>query len=237
MKKFLMSFVCILLVVAMAMPVMVMADDEDDLEDLIGLAILGSMLEEAENSGNRTSKKKSPSVPASTAPVTPVSPYMANVHTNGGELNVRSKASKSGRVLTKLYNGASLTVVGQTGSWYQVNANGVTGFVPTRYVQGTPQAYTQTYVQQPVVQQSVVQTGAASGYYAIVNPTNNFVYMRSAPNKSAQPVGVYYLGYRLRILQDLGEWLQVMDESTGSTGYMVKNLVQITTAGAGGLNG
>jgi len=222
--------VALLMVLVLTLPLCLsvsLADELDDLSDedieaLIYLAILDEALKESDsgsndnNNNSSRSKTKSPYVPASTAPVTAVTPYYANVKTNGGVLNVRNKANKGATILLKLSNGSQLMVKGYTGSWLQVEVNGLTGFVPSRYVTGAIQtAPAASYVAQAQLPQT-----QNSGYYAIVNPTNNFVNMRATPSTDSQVINVYYYGYRLKVIAQMGEWSQVYDEATGRTGYM-----------------
>lgn len=49
-------------------------------------------------------------------------------------LRVRSGASTSASVIGSLTNGASVTVTGKSGSWYQISYNGGTGFVSADYI-------------------------------------------------------------------------------------------------------
>ena len=221
--------IALLLVLVMTLPLCCMpvalADDWDDLDDddiaaLIFLAALDEAMNEYDNeqssrssSSSSSSKSKKPNVPASTAPVTYVTPYNANVQTNGGVLNIRNKANKGATILAKLSNGSPLIVKGYTGSWLQVEANGVTGFVPSRYVTGAVQTAVPAY-------NTSVPATTAQGSYAIVNPSNNFVNMRATPSTDSQVISVYYYGYRLKVLSQMSDWCQVLDEATGRTGYM-----------------
>lgn len=237
MKKIIATLLVLVLVLPLCLtPVVSLADDWDDMSDedieaflglMIGLAALdeeysgSSSSSSNRSSSSSSSKAKSPSVPASTAPVTQVTPYNANVKTNGGVLNVRNRANKGATILTKLSNGSPLVVTGYTGQWLQVNANGVTGYVPSRYVTGSTGA-AQTYSTQPVA--GNVYNGGQ--YYVIVNPTNNFVNLRAQPSKESQILGVYYYGYQLKVLSENNGWCQVLDEATGKTGYIMQSLVQ-----------
>ena len=237
--------VALLLVLVLTLPLCVsvsLADDdftEDDLAALVFLAALDEAADEYESNQSRSrnrssSKSKTPSVPASTAPVTAVNPYYANVQTNGGVLNVRNKANKGATILCKVNNGTQLLVKGYTGSWLQVEVNGVVGFVPSRYVSGSVQTAAPVaaapvaaapVMAAPVQQQYPQAQGAV--YYAIVNPSNNFVNMRATPSTNSQVVGVYYYGYRLRVIANMGEWSQVYDEATGRSGYMASRFLMV----------
>ena len=79
-------------------------------------------------------KKPNPTVPPSKEKVTEIEPYIANVKTSGSDLNIREKANQGATVLLKVDNGTEIKVIGTTGQWLKVTANGVTGFVPAKYV-------------------------------------------------------------------------------------------------------
>ena len=65
----------------------------------------------------------------------------------------------------------------------------------------------------------------AANYYVIVNPTNNYVNMRWEASKTAPVRRIYYYGARLKVLSENANWCQVLDESTGEVGFMLKNLL------------
>ena len=66
-------------------------------------------------------------------------------------------------------------------------------------------------------------------YYVIVNPTNNYVNMRWEASKSAPVRRVYYYGAQLKVISENAYWCQVMDESSGEVGFILKSLLLRTT--------
>ena len=64
-----------------------------------------------------------------------------------------------------------------------------------------------------------------ANYYAIVNPTNNYVNMRWEASKTSQVRKVYYYGAKLKVIAENAYWCQVMDEATGEVGFMLKSLL------------
>lgn len=66
--------------------------------------------------------------------VEPMTPRMGTVTLSSGTLNLRSRPSRTSRVIASIPNGATLTVVGQWQDWYVVNYRGMVGYVASRYV-------------------------------------------------------------------------------------------------------
>ena len=56
------------------------------------------------------------------------------VKTNGSNLNVRSGPGTDKKILGTVKNGASLTLTGYKGNWYQIDYNGKKGYVYSSYV-------------------------------------------------------------------------------------------------------
>lgn len=79
----------------------------------------------------------------------------------------------------------------------------------------------------------------SADYDVIVNPTNSYVNMRWEASKSSAVRRVYYYGARLHVVAENSYWCQVMDQSTGEVGFMLKSLLLRTydtvpaTAGSG----
>ncbi len=50
------------------------------------------------------------------------------VVTEGGNLNIRNKPGLEGDIIGKIPNGATVSILGETGNWYVVNYNGIEGY-------------------------------------------------------------------------------------------------------------
>ena len=231
MKKIAATLISLLL--AFVLSTGAIAEALGDLTDediaLLGLYFgLAAAYEEAQNSSNNTSNKRKErnyEVEYTRYTESEVPAYYANVETNGGELNVRVRANKGATIKKKLKNGTQLLVIGTTSNgWYKVRAGNVTGYVPSRYVSGSADSANYYFDESNIFNE----------YYAVVNPTNNFVNMRSAPNMSARVIAVYYYGQKLLVVSESGSWCEVYDEETGRTGYMKKELLLYNGDAAGG---
>ena len=66
--------------------------------------------------------------------VTPQSDRTGRVVTQSGGLNIRSRPSMNGSILTSAPNGTVLTVLGERNGWSTVNYNGVVGFARSGYI-------------------------------------------------------------------------------------------------------
>lgn len=68
-------------------------------------------------------------------PFVPAQPAREGVVSlSSGSLNIRSRPSLSSSVLTRAYNGARITVLGQWEDWYVVSYNSYTGYAASRYI-------------------------------------------------------------------------------------------------------
>lgn len=66
--------------------------------------------------------------------IEPMTPRMGTVSLAGGNLNLRSRPSRTSRIIASIPNGATLTVNGQWQGWYVVNYRGLVGYVASQYV-------------------------------------------------------------------------------------------------------
>lgn len=67
--------------------------------------------------------------------VEPQAPQQGRVNITSGYLNIRSKPSTNSTVLSRAYNGETLTILGQWQGWDVVNYRGTVGYAASRYIQ------------------------------------------------------------------------------------------------------
>lgn len=61
-------------------------------------------------------------------------PRDGTVATDGSNLNIRSMPNQNSAVIGVMPNRADVAVLGQTGNWYVVNYNGITGYAAADYI-------------------------------------------------------------------------------------------------------
>ena len=76
-------------------------------------------------------------------PITPETPeitkqiaYVYNL--DGGTLNVRPQPNTNQAAIGKLAEGEAVTIVGESGNWYEIEYNNSTGYVSKDYITFTP---------------------------------------------------------------------------------------------------
>lgn len=190
----------------------------------------------------KPTKKPNPTVPPSNEAVRGIAPYIANVKTNGSELNIREKANQGAMVLLKVANGTQIQVIGKTGQWLLVTTGSVTGFVPAKYVSemvalaATPVPNSMN----PGTASGTMTGGTAFSvnsfnpeqYNAVVNVGAGMAVMRTEPREAAQQKGKFYSGYSFRVLAEINGWCLVLDEAYGQAGYLLKTQLQRTNGNA-----
>lgn len=114
----------------------------------------------------------------------PVLAATGTVNTGASKLNLRSKASTSASVLTKIPGGSTVEVLGSPADgWYQVTFNGKTGYVASQYVD--------------------VETPK---YGKVTEAPLN---VRSAPSTSAAKCGRLSAGQQVEILEETNGWYKI----------------------------
>lgn len=124
------------------------------------------------------------------------------VSADGSALNMRSKPSTSGTILTRIPDGSAVLVTASNGSWASVSYNGVSGYcsmdylIPAGESEGSEATTTTTSQSNTTVATTVTTTTTTStealseelaGQY-VVSANGSYLNMRSGPNTSFKAV-------------------------------------------------
>ena len=158
--------------------------------------------------------------------VTDVESYTAYVKTKGSRLSVRLHPKTDARVLGKLPNGSELTVIGETEYFYKVTAGDLTGFVLSRYVtkddplEGRIPSYASSITNASFLYPSM-QALEPTLVTVRVPWEGGVLNMRRGPARTEKLVKYLKDGSILTALATDGVWVQVMDNRTYQTGYVM----------------
>ena len=92
------------------------------------------------------------------------------VKVGDSRLNVRTKASMSGKIIGKLYTGNKVEIKGEDGNWYKINYKGKTGYISKKYVKISSTTITEVEECSDVFQAQIgfnVRTGPSTSYSQI----------------------------------------------------------------------
>ena len=89
------------------------------------------------------------------------------VKVGDSRLNVRTKASTSGKIIGKLYTGNKVEIKGEDGNWYKIDYKGKTGYISKKYVKTSSTTITEVEECSDVFQAQIgfsVRTGPSTSY-------------------------------------------------------------------------
>lgn len=139
------------------------------------------------------------------------------VSRNGGKVNVRSGPGKNYGSVGSLATGTKLNVLLKGNGWYQISANGMTGFMSTEYISGAG-------------------GGGSTVRYAVVNnPKNTQVLnLRNIPSQDGMSIGQYYNGTQVKVVSYGATWCEVYVGT--KHGYMMTRYLRFTNGSTGSGN-
>lgn len=124
-------------------------------------------------------------------------------------VNMREKADSKSTLISKVNKGSTVTILGESGSFYQVSYNGKTGYISKSYVQ--------------VNTASTPNTGTTS----TTGTTTQSVRLTTKAGSGSSVVSVSK-GATVTILGESGNYYQV--SYNGKTGYVAKSSIQVSTS-------
>ncbi|MGH0950382.1 SH3 domain-containing protein [Bacillus mycoides] len=132
---------------------------------------------------------------------------------NASVLHVRAGSSTSHDVISRVYNGQSLNVIGEENGWFKINVNGQTGFVSGEFVSKNGAT------------NNNVSTGGNN------KVTADVLRVRTAPNTSSSVSGRVYEGQTLKVIGEENGWVKI--NHNGQTGYVSSQFVSGASSNTG----
>lgn len=136
---------------------------------------------------------------------------------NTSVLHVRAGSSTSHDIISRVYNGQSLDVIGEENGWFKINHNGKTGFVSGEFVS-----------KKGASNSNVSTTGGKN------KVTADVLRVRTAPNTSSSVSGRVYEGQTLNVIGQENGWVKI--NHNGQTGYVSGQFVSGVSANTGATN-
>lgn len=134
---------------------------------------------------------------------------LGNGTIKGNNINIRSKPSKTAKIVGKISN-KKVNILSKSGDWFKISCGSTTGWVSKDFVST-----------------SVSSTSATSAksetQYGLINKTN--VNIRSKPSKTAKIV-TSLSKKKVAILSSSGDWYKISYGKT--TGWVLKSLVSVS---------
>ena len=156
-------------------------------------------------------------VPTPTAGVSPGQWATLTLSSTSGRMHVRQGPSTSTPSWDILSHGARVEVLGETGEWSNIRANGVVGYVKTQYLVFDAAAATPTPVATPT---PAPTAGVSPGQWATLNlgSSSGRMHVRQGPSTSTPSLDIIAHGARVEVLGEVGEWSNI--RVNGVVGYV-----------------
>ncbi len=130
---------------------------------------------------------------------------------SGDSVRMRMGPSTDFAAIGTLSKGTSVKISGETGSWYEISANGKYGYMSKDYIKVVSTASTDTV-------EKMDKIGIVTG---------NGVRMRSGAGTSYSTIGYYDKGIHVKVTGKTGSWYAV--SYNGLSGYMSTDYVKLST--------
>ncbi|MED2841955.1 SH3 domain-containing protein [Bacillus toyonensis] len=154
---------------------------------------------------------------AATQTVQASAPNTSSYTVNADVLHVRAGSSTSQDIISRVYNGQSLNVIGEENGWFKINHNGKTGFVSGEFIS-----------KKGATNSNVSTTGGKN------KVTADVLRVRTAPNTSSSVSGRVYEGQTLNVIGQENGWVKI--NHNGQTGYVSGQFVSGVSANTGATN-
>ncbi|MEV5110811.1 SH3 domain-containing protein [Bacillus sp. LBA3-1-1.1] len=136
---------------------------------------------------------------------------------NASVLHVRAGSSTSHDIISRVYNGQTLNVIGEENGWFKINHNGKTGYVSGEFVSKNGEKTNNN-----------VSKGGNN------KVTADVLRVRTAPNTSSSVSGRVYEGQTLNVIGQENGWVKI--NHNGQVGYVSGEFVSGVSSNAGSSN-
>ncbi|PFL15897.1 peptidase M24 [Bacillus cereus] len=136
---------------------------------------------------------------------------------NASVLHVRAGSSTSHDIISRVYNGQTLNVIGEENGWFKINHNGQTGYVSGEFVS-----------KNGANTNNNVSTGGNN------KVTADVLRVRTAPNTSSSVSGRVYEGQTLNVIGQENGWVKI--NHNGQVGYVSGEFVSGVSSNTGSSN-
>lgn len=149
-------------------------------------------------------------------------------------VNMRAAATTDSSVLKVLDEGASISILGETGKWYRIYTEGKQGYIvkTCARIVGEGESVRPTATPTPTPEPTAApgQSSEETVYdRAKTGTATERVNMRQSPSASAKIVTVLAKGAKATVTGEAGGWYLVT--AGGKTGYVSANYMKVTEAG------
>ena len=135
----------------------------------------------------------------------------------GSYLNLRSSASTTGSVLTKLTNGKEVTVHSEMNGWAKVKANGKEGYVSAKYLSASaPSNSNSLSTPVPVAEPVAKPTTTTTKYVQVA--TGSYLNLRSSASTTSSVLTKLTNGKEVTVHSEGNGWAKV--KANGKEGYV-----------------
>ncbi|MEI2402090.1 SH3 domain-containing protein [Niallia taxi] len=149
---------------------------------------------------------------------TPTVTKYVNVDKNS-TLNMRSSASTSGSVVTKLSRGTAVTVISESNGWTKITASGKTGYVSSSYLTSSSLDDSKNTDSNENANPGEDTAGSTEGTLKYVNvDQGSSLNMRKSPSSSAGIVAKLAAGTAVNVYSEENGWAKVT--ANGQDGYV-----------------
>lgn len=141
--------------------------------------------------------------------------------TSMSNVNMRKRANTSSTILKRIKAGDTVTILGKSGNYYEVEFENVEGYVQQRYIDGTDSS------PDPEPDESLRYTPLAATSYPYETVTVGYVKLRKTASEKGTTIRTLPTGTLVTVQGLSGDFAKVKHENT--TGYLYAPYVNLAT--------